>query len=316
MQLEFEGKVFMKTELIILTGFLGSGKSTWLTKLLQQEKLRGRKTAVLMNELGDYSVDTAIVGEDVPLQELLRGCICCTLKDEVEIQLLNLYMLHQPEVIYIEATGVAHPMEIIDACMSPLIANQLEVAGVYQVVDAERWMHQHELPVAVRHLLKDQVRYADHVLLNKIDLVPENDVQEIEQELQHLNPAAQHYRATFADLHALSNKKRVQQVEPSASVFDVNKELHVRAVSYTFTHQIARQDFEEWLVHLPSGVFRVKGFVPFLDQKGPTLVQIAYGVPQYTEQEIRFPATLVLIGHRLDKAKLVHSLEQLEKAVI
>lgn len=113
----------MKTELIILTGFLGSGKSTWLTKLLQQEKLRGRKTAVLMNELGDYSVDTAIVGEDVPLQELLRGCICCTLKDEVEIQLLNLYMLHQPEVIYIEATGVAHPMEIIDACMSPLIAN-------------------------------------------------------------------------------------------------------------------------------------------------------------------------------------------------
>lgn len=305
----------MKTELIILTGFLGSGKSTWLTKLLQQEKIRGRKTAVLMNELGDYSVDTAIVGEDVPLQELLRGCICCTLKDEVEIQLLNLYMLHRPEVIYIEATGVAHPMEIIDACMSPLIANQLEVAGVYQVVDAERWMYQQELPVAVRHLLKDQVRYADHVLLNKIDLVSEDAVQEIEQELQHLNPAARHYRATFADLHALPNKRRVQHVEPSGSVFDVNKELHVRAVSYTFTHQINRPDFEKWLIQLPTGVFRVKGFVPFLDQKGPTLVQVAYGVPQYTEQEIRFPTTLVLIGHRLDKASLVNSLEQLEKAV-
>lgn len=104
-------------------------------------------------------------------------------------------------------------------------------------------------------------------------------------------------------------------MEPADAVFDVNKELRVRSVSYTFKHQIDRQEFEDWLVHLPAAVFRVKGFVPFLDQKGPTLVQVAYGVPQYTEQEIRFPTTLVLIGHRLNKEELVRSLEQLEKAV-
>ena len=71
----------MKTEVYLLSGFLGSGKTTLLKHLLQQEKRIERKVAVLMNELGRVSIDSDAVAEDVPLKELLDGCICCTIQD-------------------------------------------------------------------------------------------------------------------------------------------------------------------------------------------------------------------------------------------
>lgn len=104
-----------KINISILGGFLGSGKTTLLQNILKEEKKRNRKVAVLLNEIGEHSVDTDIIGTKIPLKELLNGCICCTLKNELEIQLLSLYQQHQPDVIYIETTGVAHPLEVLDA---------------------------------------------------------------------------------------------------------------------------------------------------------------------------------------------------------
>ena len=71
-----------------------------------------------MNEIGEYSVDTDIIGKENVLRELLKGCICCTLKEELEIQLHSLYQQERPDVIYIETTGVAHPIEVLGACLA------------------------------------------------------------------------------------------------------------------------------------------------------------------------------------------------------
>ena len=107
-----------KTEVYLLSGFLGSGKTTLLKNLLQEEKLARRKVAVLMNELGNVSIDSDAVDEDIPLKELLDGCICCTIQDKLEAQLQGLLVESKPEVIYIEATGAAHPVEVLDAVVS------------------------------------------------------------------------------------------------------------------------------------------------------------------------------------------------------
>src|SRR3954467_12863158 len=129
-----------KTEVYLLSGFLGSGKTTLLKNLLQAEKVEGRKVAVLMNELGSVSIDSDAVDNDIPLKELLDGCICCTIQDKLEAQLQGLLFESKPEVIYIEATGGAHLVEVLDAVMSPIFVEQLKFNGIITIVDGKRWL--------------------------------------------------------------------------------------------------------------------------------------------------------------------------------
>ena len=121
-----------KTEVYILGGFLGSGKTTLLRKILKQESEAGRKVAVLLNELGSVSVDSSLIGDDVPLKELFDGCICCTLQDKLEVQLHELLAENELDAVYIETTGAAHPVEVLDAIMSPLFAKTLIIRGSLQ----------------------------------------------------------------------------------------------------------------------------------------------------------------------------------------
>src|SRR3954471_15453512 len=130
------------TEVYILSGFLGSGKTTLLKTLLENERFLRRKTAVMMNELGKVSIDSeAARDEDVPLKELLGGCICCTIQDKLEAQLQGLLFESKPEVIYIEATGAAHPVEVLDAVVSPLFANQIQFKGIITIVDGKQFLN-------------------------------------------------------------------------------------------------------------------------------------------------------------------------------
>lgn len=164
-----------KVEIHILGGFLGSGKSTLLQNLLLAEKKKNRKVAVLMNEIGEYSVDTDIIGKENILRELLKGCICCTLKDELEIQLHSLYQQERPDVIYIETTGVAHPIEVLDACLSPILAPYLDVKSIVVVLDAMRWLNRDTLSKNIQQLLNEQIKYGSHILINKSDLLKDEE---------------------------------------------------------------------------------------------------------------------------------------------
>lgn len=85
----------------------------------------------MMNELGKVSIDSDVVDEDVPLKELLDGCICCTISDKLEAQLQELLMADKPEAIYIETTGAAHPIEVLDSILSPLFAERMLVKGFF-----------------------------------------------------------------------------------------------------------------------------------------------------------------------------------------
>lgn len=180
----------MSTEIYILAGFLGSGKTTLLKQLLQDEKENGRKVAVLMNELGKVSIDSDAIDEDIPLRELLDGCICCTIQDKLEGQLQGLLTLEKPDVIYIEATGAAHPVEVLDAVLSPLFANSIVPKGIISILDSARWLHRKQLTPQVLQLLVEQIRHADCLLVNKIDLLSEDEQANVIQEVQSINSTA------------------------------------------------------------------------------------------------------------------------------
>ncbi|WP_054636596.1 GTP-binding protein [Thalassobacillus sp. C254] len=127
------------TEIFILSGFLGSGKSTLLRRFLHKEHENGRQIAVLMNELGEKSIDSSVVPASTPLKEMLNGCICCTINGQLSQQLNSLLTEYKLDAIYIEATGAAHPIEIIDACTHPLLAGKVEIKSVLTLVDVKQW---------------------------------------------------------------------------------------------------------------------------------------------------------------------------------
>ncbi|MBO0997487.1 GTP-binding protein [Bacillus sp. SD075] len=302
-----------QVEVVIISGFLGSGKTTLLQNLLTDEKASGRKVAVLMNELGEKSIDTEIIGDKVPLQELLNGCICCTAKDDLEISLLTLFHMHQPDVIYIEASGVAHPIEILDACLSPVIADRISIRSIISTVDAYRWLQRNSQSPQLKRLYEEQVKHGDTLIINKTNQLSKNELQQITTELKSFNPDATLFMTNFSQVPLsdipYSNRTSICEFEK----VNVQQHLHIQAITYTFTNEIKKNDFEKWLMKLPDTIHRIKGFVRFVEERGKVnLFQYTYGMPSYYPQDIAFTNHLVVIGENLDRKKIHSQLNNLE----
>jgi len=162
----------MNTDIFVLTGFLGSGKTTLLSRMLQHLKRQGKCPAVIMNELGDVNLDGLLIEHDVPMSEMLSGCICCTIRGDLGLELSNLVEREHPDVILIESTGAANPMEIIDAVTDSSLLVKTRLQAVITVVDASFFYGQAQKAAGKTwRLLREQVRGATHVVVNKLDLV-------------------------------------------------------------------------------------------------------------------------------------------------
>ncbi|AWC28411.1 GTP-binding protein [Bacillus cytotoxicus] len=304
-----------KVEIHILGGFLGSGKSTLLQNLLLAEKKKNRKVAVLMNEIGEYSVDTDIIGKENVLRELLKGCICCTLKEELEIQLHSLYQQEKPDVIYIETTGVAHPIEVLDACISPILAPFLEVKSIIVVLDGVRWLNRSVLSANVQQLLQEQIKYGSHILINKVDLLTEEDKNKLVEEVRTINQHAKLYETKYCNISLAHIEKAEFRSKEEHETLHVKQHLHIQTMTYQFTIPIDQERLYEWLSTLPDCIYRVKGFVKFHGNKYPHLLQYSFGVPTLLEQDFGFPTNLVMIGEGFNQNQIKKELEMVENHV-
>ncbi|KIL48852.1 cobalamin biosynthesis protein [Jeotgalibacillus alimentarius] len=295
----------------LLSGFLGSGKTTLLKNLLQYEKKSGRKPAVLMNEAGKVSIDSEEVDRDVPLAELLDGCICCTIQDKLESQLQQLLFDGGFDTLIIETTGVAHPVEVVDSVLSPLFADRFEFKGILTTVDVMQWESRENLSVQALQLLREQIRFSSLVLLNKIDLISESRIPFILNELQSITSSkilmTQHAKINFAELESISTVDY-----DGASNIRADKELNLNVLVHTFSNPVERTLFEDWMRKVSSTVYRMKGFVPFKNEKYPSLVQYSYGMPLYFEQDMKMPPNFVVIGENLNVEQISKELERLE----
>jgi len=303
-----------KINISILGGFLGSGKTTLLQNILKEEKKRNRKVAVLLNEMGEHSVDTDIIGTKIPLKELLNGCICCTLKNELEIQLLSLYQQHQPDVIYIETTGVAHPLEVLDACLSPIIAPFIDIKSIISVVDLKRWMDRYELNQSLQKLLVEQIRYSDYLLLNKSDLVTDKEQSSIQKEIIKINPKAKINLTTYAQVSLEEINLSNRSCGDAHEELHAHNHLHIQTMTYQFEGPVIKKEFDEWIKNLPNNIYRIKGFLQFEgDQVHTHLFQYSYRSPYSFPQKKPFPKNLVFIGKGFDLDKLKKELKNLEQ---
>ncbi|MFN0224035.1 CobW family GTP-binding protein [Paenibacillus sp. KR2-11] len=175
----------------ILSGFLGSGKTTLLTRAIEYYQLSGLKPAVLMNELGDVNLDGLLVDEEVPMTEMLGGCICCTIRGDLGMELKQLIDEHEPDVVFVECTGAANPVEMLDGITDASMLTRVELKSLVTVVDAGQLLERSRTPKSRTYkLMQDQIRCATRIILNKADLVTPQELLDAESLLRELSGVA------------------------------------------------------------------------------------------------------------------------------
>ncbi|ANU11076.1 putative GTPase (G3E family)-like protein [Planococcus antarcticus DSM 14505] len=305
-----------KVEIIILSGFLGSGKTTFLQKILAKEQQAERKVAVIMNEVGKVSIDSDSVPKETPLKELLNGCVCCTLSGEFEIQIAELLREYDLDVIYIETTGVAHPIEVLDTCLSPLLAEKLKIRSIITLVDAVSWINRKKLRIPLQRLIIEQVKHADIILLNKVDCVSKHTQNCIEEEVRSINPSGKIVPTVFAEVNVneLITSEKLENGEHEK--VHVTQHLHIKTYVHTFLHPINQKLFEEFLKAMPDTIYRIKGYIRFTESEETLLFQYSYGMPFHTKAGLKMKNTLVFIGDDIDHDILQKILNDIEKKSI
>ncbi|WP_088104098.1 CobW family GTP-binding protein [Halalkalibacter urbisdiaboli] len=296
----------MKTDIFILSGFLGSGKSTLLAKLLEFEKQQGRHVGVIMNEMGQVSIDSEAIPSDVPLKELLNGCICCHLQGDLSLQLKALTEEYELDAIYIESTGAAHLIEVVDACTHPLLINTIEIKGIITLVNAQQW-RDGRMSIKLKKLLQEQIKYANIIILNKLDTIEEGEADSLLTRIREINQNGHIFPSTYAsiDPKIILSSQAISIENRSA---EQNKEdhvhLHLETFSYTLSAPIDRIEFEKGLNTFSGQLYRVKGFLKLTETPGLFLFNYSYGLPMFERCKTNAPTTLVFIGENLDRPKI------------
>ncbi|MET0239127.1 MAG: GTP-binding protein [Sphingobium sp.] len=156
-----------KLPITLLTGYLGAGKTTLVNHILTGS--HGKRYAVIVNEFADIGIDAdLIVKQDEDMVELSSGCVCCTVRHELTPMLLRLARAGVYDAILIETTGLASPRPLIASFLTdPQISSVAHLNNVVTVVDARTLAER----VADSPEAREQILFADHILLNKVDLV-------------------------------------------------------------------------------------------------------------------------------------------------
>ena len=161
--------------LYVLGGFLGSGKTTILMKIVNGFLEKGKKVAVIVNEIGDIGVDgTTLRSEGYNTTELAEGCVCCTLSATLQVATYNIIRDINPDVIVIEPTGLAIPGKVSEALAEDPLNLESTVIGVADGVRFKVFVSKKP------EFMKEQLESSDLIVINKIDIASEEDVANIE----------------------------------------------------------------------------------------------------------------------------------------
>lgn len=178
----------------IITGFLGSGKTTLLNHILTNQE--GLKTAVLVNEFGEIGIDNDLLittGDDDTMVELSNGCICCTINNDLlEAVYKVLERKEKIDYLVVETTGLADPLPVALTFLGTELRDLTRLDSIVTLVDAENY----SVDLFNSQAAHNQIAYGDIILLNKVDLVDEGDLDLLELKVRDIKEGARILRTT------------------------------------------------------------------------------------------------------------------------
>ncbi len=315
-----------KRPIIVVTGFLGSGRTTLLRHVLSGHSAHG--TAVLVNEFGEVGLDHHLVRQlDEQTILLNNGCICCSVRDDLVQALSSLLDQDQRGAIaridrlIVETTGLADPAPILfTIATDPMLRHHFRVDRVVVTVDAmngQRHLDCHDVSLK-------QVAVADDIIVTKTDLAPPATVSALVSRLDTLNPTAQLTTAVLGEVEPerilARRQSRVSAGQRAAETATPTDGQHIgetRSVALTFEQPLDWAAFSVWLSMLlyahGEDVLRVKGLLN-VGEAGPVVLNGVQHIIHAPEHLLEWPdddrrSHLIFILHRIEPQQVAQSLQ-------
>ncbi|WP_028401497.1 GTP-binding protein [Ectobacillus panaciterrae] len=312
----------------VLSGYLGAGKTTILNHVLHNRE--DMKVAVIVNDMSEINVDADLVRQgggltrtEEKLVEMSNGCICCTLREDLLLEVEKLALAGNVDYILIESTGISEPIPVaqtfsyIDEELGIDLTRFCRLDTMVTVVDANRFWHDfrsgdslldrkealsEEDTREVADLLLDQIEFCNVLILNKCDLVPEKDLIKLEKVLQALQPEAKLIRTVKGqvDPKEILNTGRFDFEKASASAGWLKEMLNghqnhtpeteeygISSFVYKRRLPFHSERFHDWMKSMPENIVRAKGLAWCVTRNNMALLMSQAG-PSVTIEPISY----------------------------
>lgn len=296
-------------EVILVSGFLGAGKTTLVSHLLRSRPEGTGKLAVIVNEVGEVGVDgTLLSGENVDMVELTSGCICCTIQTDFLRAVEEIRDRIDPDFLVVETTGVAQPGDMFDILFHPPLSEFAGLRSLVTVVDANFFKARKVLGP----FYENQIRFADLLILNKIDLVDTERVREIQDFLGRTNSSARILCTENCVVDpSLLFQAYTNEKNDHPSPFEEHHNHHewgFQAFSFQDRGVMDRERLERFLESLPETLFRLKGWVKFPEVSA----FLDFTAHQYRIEPLDHPRTtaLTFVGRGCDEMQILTDLRE------
>jgi len=293
----------------VITGFLGVGKTTMLTNSVKQH-FPDKKIAIIVNEFGDIGVDSTILKNvHSEVLEISEGCICCQLAEEFESGVQEIIHKYEPEILFVETSGASEPFPIYYS----LNTLGISVEGVICVIDAKNYKSYSD-----EDIFKYQIGGSNILVLNKSDLVSENEILQVEKDVATIKEKfnikntmtgvpifKNHYfvrtshgelgREIFEDisLGEIENLDDVEKVVQSSNPL-ISKTVYIKETTF--------DTLDNFITTLPENIYRAKGIVKLSDIDDTMIANSSFGDVHYDKYEGEIKSSfLVLIGKDIEE---------------
>ena len=294
-----------KPKLIVVTGFLGSGKTSFLQHYIEHETQNNRFVGIIQNEIGKIGLDGKLLDYDYSLVEMDEGCVCCSLSGQLRAGIGALAQKASPDTILLETSGVANPFNLLSELDE--LDDLVDFEAIVTVVDGVNALALFEQ----YRIFQDQVRAADVILLNKSDLLDEITQAKVYARILANNRCAAILPVVEGNIHpstlrhsiVASTSQIASLISEEESAPFTHVDEGISSLKVTLSTPLTKGLFSTYLRKLPKKIYRVKGVVRFVDEPNPWVVQYVNGQFEFLEQcnGANTETFLVFIGKDLDK---------------